>query len=133
MISKSVRRQHDQLGRMSVRSDCGRFKYQTGKLAPLARSSVVGSDTDTVVLATVACETLVGQDAGEAESDMETVPLTVDYREFGSAAGQIPFTFSRREHRQRDGELIVSGLVMKRWSICGLFDVDYMYLCRRPG
>src|SRR6201992_3566280 len=80
-----------------------KLTFETGKMARQAHGAVVARYGDTMVLAT-AC-----MDSKAAEKDF--LPLTVDYREYTSAAGKIPGGFFKREGRPTEKEIITSRLI----------------------
>ncbi len=77
---------------------------ETGILAKQADGSVVVRCGNTVLLATVVANK-------EAKSDVDFLPLTVDYREKYSAAGRFPGGFFKREARPSDIEVLTSRLI----------------------
>ncbi|HYU32699.1 MAG TPA: polyribonucleotide nucleotidyltransferase [Thermoanaerobaculia bacterium] len=79
----------------------GMLILETGHLAKQANGSCTVRYGDTVVLATSCMETKAG-----VERDF--LPLTVDYREYTSAAGKIPGGFFKREGRPTEKEIITS-------------------------
>ena len=87
------------------------FEYQgqtvsieTGKLAKQSDGSVVIRLGGTMLLATIVSSKI-------PKSDIDFLPLTVDYREKFSAAGKFPGGFIKRETRPGDSEILVSRLV----------------------
>ncbi len=74
---------------------------ESGYLAKQANGSCTVRYGDTVVLATACMEAKAG-----VERDF--LPLTVDYREYTSAAGKIPGGFFKREGRPTEKEIITS-------------------------
>jgi polyribonucleotide nucleotidyltransferase len=82
----------------------GKLTLESGRVARQADGSVVVRYGDTVVLAT-AC-----MDKREAMK-RDFLPLTVDYREYTSAAGRIPGGFFKREGRPTEKEIITSRLI----------------------
>src|SRR5437899_8483299 len=76
---------------------------ECGKLAKQAHGSAYVRYGDTVVLAT-ACTT-------DPREGIDFFPLTVDYREYNYAAGQIPGGFFKREGRPTEKEIITSRLI----------------------
>lgn len=76
---------------------------ESGRIARQAHGAVLLREGGTVVLATVVHRT-------EAQKRRGFLPLTVDYREFLSAAGRIPGSFARREGRSSEGEIIAARL-----------------------
>ncbi len=89
---------------------------ETGKLAKQADGSAVLKYGDTMLLATVVS-------AREARADVDFMPLSVDYREKFAAAGRIPGSFTRREGRPSDSEILVSRLIDR--VLRPLFPSDY--------
>ncbi|HYN20230.1 MAG TPA: polyribonucleotide nucleotidyltransferase, partial [Thermoanaerobaculia bacterium] len=77
---------------------------ETGYLAKQADGSCTIRLGDTVVLATACMD-----DRGGIERDF--LPLTVDYKEYTSAAGKIPGGFFKREGRPTEKEIITSRLI----------------------
>ncbi|HEX3126525.1 MAG TPA: polyribonucleotide nucleotidyltransferase [Thermoanaerobaculia bacterium] len=77
---------------------------ETGHLAKQADGSCTIRLGDTVVLATACMD-----NKGGIERDF--LPLTVDYREYTSAAGKIPGGFFKREGRPTEKEIITSRLI----------------------
>ncbi|HKK81436.1 MAG TPA: polyribonucleotide nucleotidyltransferase, partial [Prolixibacteraceae bacterium] len=89
---------------------------ETGKLAKQADGAVVVKSGDTMLLATVVS-------AKDAKSDVDFMPLSVDYREKFSAAGRFPGGFLKREARPSDDEILVARLVDR--TLRPLFPSDY--------
>jgi polyribonucleotide nucleotidyltransferase len=79
----------------------GLLILESGHLAKQANGSCTVRYGDTVVLATACMEVKAG-----VERDF--LPLTVDYREYTSAAGKIPGGFFKREGRPTEKEIITS-------------------------
>ncbi|HEX7186322.1 MAG TPA: polyribonucleotide nucleotidyltransferase [Thermoanaerobaculia bacterium] len=79
----------------------GTLILESGHLAKQANGSCTVRYGDTVVLAT-ACMDL------KAGVERDFLPLTVDYREYTSAAGKIPGGFFKREGRPTEKEIITS-------------------------
>lgn len=80
------------------------FIIESGKMAKQASGSCTVRVGDTTVLVNA-----VG--AKEAKPGTDFMPLTVDYRERGYAAGKIPGGFFKREAKPRDSEILVSRLI----------------------
>ncbi|HEY3135682.1 MAG TPA: polyribonucleotide nucleotidyltransferase [Blastocatellia bacterium] len=79
------------------------FSIETGKIAKQANGSVIVRYGDTMVLvATVGTQPREG---------IDFFPLTVEYREYGYAAGRIPGNYFRREGRPSEKETITSRLI----------------------
>ena len=77
---------------------------QTGKIAKQASGSVLISAGGTAVLVTA-------QGAKDPRTDIDFLPLTVDYQEKMSAAGKIPGGYFKREGRLRGNETLTSRLI----------------------
>ena len=77
---------------------------QTGKIAKQASGSVLISAGGTSVLVTA-------QGAKDARTDIDFLPLTVDFQEKMSAAGKIPGGYFKREGRLRDTETLTSRMI----------------------
>jgi polyribonucleotide nucleotidyltransferase len=79
------------------------FSIETGKIAKQADGSVIVRYGDTMVLvATVGTQPREG---------IDFFPLTVEYREYGYAAGRIPGNYFRREGRPSEKETLTSRLI----------------------
>ncbi len=89
---------------------------ETGRLARQANGSVLVTQGDCAILATV-CSTK------EPRPGQSFFPLSVDYRENFFAAGRIPGSFFKREGRISDYEILVSRLVDR--ALRPLFPDDY--------
>lgn len=76
---------------------------ETGKLAKQANGSVVVKMGNTMLLATAV--------TAKNGSDVDFMPLSVDYREKFAAGGRIPGGFKKREARPSDSEILVSRLI----------------------
>lgn len=79
------------------------YEVTIGKFANQADGAVWFRDKNTVILATAVM-------AG-TKSFPGFLPLSVDYREYFSAAGKIPGGYLKREGRSSDGEVLVSRLI----------------------
>ncbi len=79
------------------------FSIETGKIAKQANGSVIVRYGDTMVLVAA-----VGTQPREG---IDFFPLTVEYREYGYAAGRIPGNYFRREGRPSEKETITSRLI----------------------
>ena len=79
------------------------ISIETGKLAKQAHGSVVVQMGKTMLLCTVV--------SNYKQSDVDFLPLTVDYREKFAAAGRYPGGFFKREARPSDGEVLTMRLV----------------------
>ena len=76
---------------------------QSGQLATQANGSVLAQLEGTAVLSTVCCAV--------EESDIDYLPLQVEYNEKYYAAGKIPGGFLKREARPKDREILISRLI----------------------
>ena len=88
---------------------------ETGKLAKQAHGSVVVQSGKCMLLCTVV--------SNYKQSDVDFLPLTVDYREKFAAAGRYPGGFFKREARPSDGEVLTMRLVDR--VLRQLFPKDY--------
>ncbi|HXG67398.1 MAG TPA: polyribonucleotide nucleotidyltransferase [Blastocatellia bacterium] len=79
------------------------FSIETGKIAKQADGAVLVRYGDTVVL--------VAAVGAEPRLDIDFFPLTVEYREYGYAAGRIPGNYFRREGRPSERETLTSRLI----------------------
>ena len=88
---------------------------ETGKLAKQAHGSVVVQMGNAMLLCTVV--------SNYESSNVDFLPLTVDYREKFAAAGKYPGGFFKREARPSDGEILTMRLVDR--VLRPLFPKDY--------
>src|SRR5688572_25724938 len=79
------------------------YEVTIGKFANQADGSVWFRYKDTIILATSVM--------AETKSFPGFLPLSVDYREYFSAAGKIPGGYLKREGRSSDQEILVSRLI----------------------
>ena len=79
------------------------ISIETGKLAKQAHGSVVVRSGNCMLLCTVV--------SNYKASDLDFLPLTVDYREKFHASGRYPGGFFKREARPSTGEILVMRLV----------------------
>mgnify|MGYP001394478617 FL=1 len=91
------------------------ISIETGKLAKQAHGSVVVQMGKAMLLCTVV--------SNYRQSDVDFLPLTVDYREKFAAAGRYPGGFFKREARPSDGEVLTMRLVDR--VLRPLFPKDY--------
>ena len=91
------------------------ISIETGKLAKQAHGSVVVQSGKCMFLCTVV--------SNYKQSDVDFLPLTVDYREKFAAAGRYPGGFFKREARPSDGEVLTMRLVDR--VLRPLFPKDY--------
>ncbi|HEY9232755.1 MAG TPA: polyribonucleotide nucleotidyltransferase, partial [Blastocatellia bacterium] len=79
------------------------FTIETGKVAKQADGAVIVRYGDTMVL--------VSAVGSRPRPDIDFFPLTVEYREYGYAAGRIPGNYFRREGRPSEKETLTSRLI----------------------
>src|SRR5689334_25406561 len=79
------------------------FSIETGKVAKQADGSVIVRYGDTMVL--------VAAMGTKPREGIDFFPLTVEYREYGYAAGRIPGNYFRREGRPSEKETLTSRLI----------------------
>ena len=91
------------------------ISIETGKLAKQAHGSVVVQSGKCMLLCTVV--------SNYKQSDVNFLPLTVDYREKFAASGRYPGGFFKREARPSDGEILTMRLVDR--VLRPLFPKDY--------
>ena len=91
------------------------ISLETGKLAKQAHGSVVVQMGKTMLLCTVV--------SNYKQSDVDFLPLTVDYREKFASAGKYPGGFFKREARPSDAEVLTMRLVDR--VLRPLFPKDY--------
>ena len=91
------------------------ISIETGKLAKQAHGSVVVQSGNCMLLCTVV--------SNYKQSDVDFLPLTVDYREKFAAAGRYPGGFFKREARPSNGEILTMRLVDR--VLRPLFPKDY--------
>src|SRR5690554_7373553 len=91
------------------------ISIETGKLAKQAHGSVVVQSGKCMLLCTVV--------SNYKQSDVDFLPLTVDYREKFATAGRYPGGFFKREARPSDGEVLTMRLVDR--VLRPLFPKDY--------
>ncbi|MCI0337351.1 MAG: polyribonucleotide nucleotidyltransferase [Acidobacteria bacterium] len=91
---------------------------ETGRIAKQADGAVLVSQGETVVLVTAVSER-------EPKLGLDFFPLTVDYREYGYAAGRIPGGYFKREGRPTEKEILTSRLTDR--PIRPLFPEGYRF------
>jgi polyribonucleotide nucleotidyltransferase len=91
---------------------------ETGRIAKQADGAVLVSQGETVVLVTAVSER-------EPKVGYDFFPLTVDYREYGYAAGRIPGGYFKREGRPTEREILTSRLTDR--PIRPLFPEGYQH------
>ena len=79
------------------------FTIETGKVAKQADGAVIVRYGDTMVL--------IAAVGSVPRAGIDFFPLTVEYREYGYAAGRIPGNYFRREGRPSEKETITSRLI----------------------
>ena len=79
------------------------FNIETGRIAKQADGAVLVRQGETVVLVTAVS-------ARQPRVGGDFFPLTVDYREYGYAAGRIPGGYFKREGRPTEKEILTSRL-----------------------
>ncbi len=91
---------------------------ETGRIAKQADGAVLVRQGETVVLITAVSER-------EPKVGYSFFPLTVDYREYGYAAGRIPGGYFKREGRPTEREILTSRLTDR--PIRPLFPEGYQH------
>ncbi|WP_077403519.1 polyribonucleotide nucleotidyltransferase [Cellulophaga omnivescoria] len=91
------------------------ISIETGKLAKQAHGSVVVQSGNCMLLCTLV--------SNYKQSDVDFLPLTVDYREKFASAGRYPGGFFKREARPSHGEVLTMRLVDR--VLRPLFPKDY--------
>ncbi len=91
---------------------------ETGRIAKQADGAVLVSQGETVVLVTAVSQR-------KPKTGIDFFPLTVDYREYGYAAGRIPGGYFKREGRPTEKEILTSRLTDR--PIRPLFPEGYQH------
>lgn len=91
---------------------------ETGRIAKQADGAVLVTQGETVVLVTAVS-------ARTPKTGIDFFPLTVDYREYGYAAGRIPGGYFKREGRPTEKEILTCRLTDR--PIRPLFPDGYKY------
>lgn len=94
------------------------FSIETGRIAKQADGAVLVQQGETVVLVTAVS-------ARKPREGADFFPLTVDYREYGYAAGRIPGGYFKREGRPTEKEILTSRLTDR--PIRPLFPEGYQH------
>lgn len=94
------------------------LSIETGRIAKQADGAVLVRQGDTVVLVTAVS-------ARKAKENQSFFPLTVDYREYGYAAGRIPGGYFKREGRPTEKEILTARLTDR--PIRPLFPEGYLH------
>ena len=89
--------------KQSVNLGDSEISIETGRIAKQADGAVLIQQGDTVVLVTAVS-------ARKAKEGQGFFPLTVDYREYGYAAGRIPGGYFKREGRPTEKEILTCRL-----------------------
>jgi polyribonucleotide nucleotidyltransferase len=92
--------------------------FETGKIAKLADGAVIVTCGETVVLVTAVSQTKV-------KSGQTWFPLSVEYKEKASAAGQFPGGYFKREGRPTEKEILTSRMTDR--PLRPLFPKGYLY------
>jgi polyribonucleotide nucleotidyltransferase len=79
-------------------------ELQTGKLAKSASAAVTVKCGDTILLVTATC-------SGQPRQGIDFFPLLIDYEEKLSSIGKIPGSFTRKEGRPSDKQILISRLI----------------------
>lgn len=93
-----------QVLKKSIEVGCRTFTIETGKIAKLADSSVLGICGDTVVLGTATVSKTIRE-------GIDFFPLTVDVEEKMYAVGKIPGGFIKRETRPGERAILTARLI----------------------
>ncbi|HEX4948329.1 MAG TPA: polyribonucleotide nucleotidyltransferase [Blastocatellia bacterium] len=89
--------------KQSVNLGDSEISIETGRIAKQADGAVLIQQGETIVLVTAVS-------ARTAKEGQSFFPLTVDYREYGYAAGRIPGGYFKREGRPTEKEILTSRL-----------------------
>lgn len=92
--------------------------FETGKLAKLADGAVVVSCGETVILVTAVSQTKIRE-------GQSWFPLSVEYKEKASAAGQFPGGYFKREGRPTEKEILTCRMTDR--PLRPLFPKGYLY------
>src|SRR5437016_11691447 len=93
------------------------FTIETGRIAKQADGAVLVRQGETIVLVTAVS-------ARQPKENASWFPLTVDYREYGYAAGRIPGGYFKREGRPTEREILISRMTDR--PIRPLFPAGYL-------
>ena len=113
-------RKTDKMNIHTVTSQVGSnpITFETGKIAKLADGAVVVTCGETVVLVTAVSQTKV-------KAGQTWFPLSVEYKEKASAAGQFPGGYFKREGRPTEKEILTSRMTDR--PLRPLFPKGYLY------
>ncbi|MBS1809172.1 MAG: polyribonucleotide nucleotidyltransferase [Acidobacteria bacterium] len=104
--------------KQSVNLGDSEISIETGRIAKQADGAVLIQQGETIVLVTAVS-------AREAKEGQSFFPLTVDYREYGYAAGRIPGGYFKREGRPTEKEILTSRLTDR--PLRPLFPEGYLH------
>jgi polyribonucleotide nucleotidyltransferase len=99
-----------------VQANGQEITIETGKLAKQAHGSVVVTQGNTMIMATVVSDY-------KANENVDFLPLTIDYRERFASTGKFPGGFLKREMRPSDHEILICRLIDR--ALRPLFPSDY--------
>jgi polyribonucleotide nucleotidyltransferase len=80
------------------------YSLETGRFAKFANGAVMVRCGDTMVLVTAVA-------SGEEKTDIDYLPLQVEYREKAASAGKFPGGFLKRESRPSEHEILSARLI----------------------
>ena len=104
--------------KQSVNLGDSEISIETGRIAKQADGAVLIQQGETMVLVTAVS-------AREAKAGQSFFPLTVDYREYGYAAGRIPGGYFKREGRPTEKEILTCRLTDR--PLRPLFPEGYLH------
>ncbi len=104
--------------KQSVNLGDSEISIETGRIAKQADGAVLIQQGDTIVLVTAVS-------ARQAKEGQSFFPLTVDYREYGYAAGRIPGGYFKREGRPSEKEILTCRLTDR--PLRPLFPEGYLH------
>ncbi len=104
--------------KQSVNLGDSEISIETGRIAKQADGAVLIQQGETIVLVTAVS-------AREAKPGQSFFPLTVDYREYGYAAGRIPGGYFKREGRPTEKEILTCRLTDR--PLRPLFPEGYLH------
>ncbi len=104
--------------KQSVNLGDSEISIETGRIAKQADGAVLIQQGETIVLVTAVS-------ARQAKEGQSFFPLTVDYREYGYAAGRIPGGYFKREGRPSEKEILTCRLTDR--PLRPLFPEGYLY------
>ena len=104
--------------KQSVNLGDSEISIETGRIAKQADGAVLIQQGETIVLVTAVS-------ARQAKEGQSFFPLTVDYREYGYAAGRIPGGYFKREGRPSEKEILTCRLTDR--PLRPLFPEGYLH------